>query len=356
MTEGSLFDQLFDGTRERTLIVAELSASHGGSLDRALRLVELAAEAGADAVKIQTYRPDTITLDSDRDLFVRQGTIWEGRRLFDLYDEAHTPWEWHPELFERAEEVGIPMFSSPFDPTAVDLLEDLEAPAYKIGSFELVDIPLIERVGATGKPVVLSTGMATLAEIEEAVQAARAGGTDRIALLKTNSAYPSPPDEIHLETIGHLSETFGVIVGVSDHTIGAAVPTAAVARGARIVEKHLCVSRTIETPDSAFATEPGEFARMVQQVRTARRAVGRVHYGPTSAQEASIDNRRSLFAVEGIDEGERLTADNVKSIRPADGLHPRYYDRILGGRATRSIERGTPLSWEMLLNGRPNRD
>lgn len=335
--------------RSNCFIVAELSASHGGRLDRALDLVEIASECGADAVKIQTYRPDTITIDCDREHFIREGTIWDGRQLYELYEEAHTPWEWHDELFEHAGRVGIPMFSTPFDDTAVDFLEQFDVPAYKIGSFELVDIPLIERVAATGKPLILSTGMATLAEIEEAVDVARQNGADQMALMKTNSAYPSPADEIHLKTIPHLQDTFQMPVGLSDHTIGAAVPTAAVALGAELVEKHLCVSRSIDTPDSEFAAEPLEFRRMVRQIRTVEEAVGGVHYGPTPEQEVSVENRRSLFVVRDVGEGERLTEQNVRSIRPGYGLHPRHYGDVLGARARCDVQRGTPLDWGLLI-------
>lgn len=346
---GSVID--VGGEAHRTLIVAELSASHGGDFQRALQLVDLAAEVGADLVKIQTYRPDTITIDCDRDHFVRQGTIWEGRRLYDLYEEAHTPWEWHEALFERAERAGLPMFSTPFDASAVELLESLEVPAYKVGSFELVDMPLLERIGATQKPVVLSTGMASLAEIEEALQAIRKVGGGPVALMKTTSAYPSPDHEMNLNTIPHLADTFDVSVGLSDHTIGSCVPVAAVAKGAKLVEKHLCVSRSIDTPDSAFASEPDEFARMVDEIRRVENALGDIHYGPTDEQMASVDNRRSLFIVRDVSAGDELTEDNLRSIRPGFGLHPRYYRRLLGARVTRDVRRGTPMSWELVLDG-----
>lgn len=345
-TVQSLFD---DGKDADCVIVAELSASHGQRLDRALELIGVASEVGADMVKIQTYRPDTITIDCDRKCFIRQGTIWDGRKLYDLYDEAHTPWEWHEALFDEARRVGIPIFSTPFDPTAVEFLENLEVSAYKIGSFELVDLPLIETVADTGKPLVLSTGMATLAEIDEAVRTARRAGAEDIALMKTNSAYPSPVDEMHLHTIAKLQSVFDVPVGLSDHTTGEAVPIAAVAIGAKVVEKHLCLSRAIDTPDSDFAAEPDGFARMVEGIRVAERAMGRVHFGPTRHQMASIENRRSLFVVEDLKAGSRLTPQNVRSIRPAHGLHPRYYAEVLGAEVIDDVDRGTPLSWDLLL-------
>lgn len=352
MREDDFFRQFFAqhrrGDSGKCLVVAELSASHGQCLERALELIEVAHQVGADAVKIQTYRADTITIDSDREEFIRRGTIWDGQRLYELYDQAHTPWEWHRELFEHAARVGIPIFSTPFDFSAVTLLEELQAGAYKIGSFELVDIPLIEKVAATGKPLILSTGMATLAEIEEAVDAARRKGAKEIALLKANSAYPSPVSQMHLRTIAHLRETFDVVVGLSDHTIGEVVAVAAVALGAQMVEKHLCLSRKIDTPDSAFAAEPEEFARMVEGIRSVEEALGSVHYGPTPAQMASLENRRSLFVVEDVEAGEELTPQNVRSIRPGYGLHPRYYRDVLGVRVSQRVERGTPLSWDLL--------
>jgi len=349
-SEGSVFRSLFDeGQASRCLIIAELSASHGGELERALELVEIAHQVGADVVKLQTYRPDTITIDSDREYFIRHGTIWDGRRLYDLYDEAHTPWEWHSPLFERAAEVGIPIFSTPFDPTAVEFLEEMDVPAHKIGSFELVDIPLIRRVSKTGKPLIMSTGMATLSEIEEAYQTALDAGLREVALMKTNSAYPSPVEESHLRTIGHLGETFEAPVGLSDHTLGAAVPVAAVAAGAQLVEKHLCVSRSIDTPDSDFASEPREFEAMVSGIRDAEEAMGTICYGPTPTQEASIENRRSLFVVRNMEAGERLSKENLRSIRPGHGLHPRYLDRLLGARIRRDVRRGTPMSWDLVL-------
>jgi N-acetylneuraminate synthase len=330
-------------------VVAELSGNHGHRLDRALALVDAAADAGADAVKLQTYTADTLTLDCDRPEFrVQGGTPWDGSTLHQLYQQACTPWEWHPELMARARERGLHCFSSPFDPTAVAFLEELEVPAYKIASFELVDLPLIRKAAATGKPLILSTGMATLEEIREAVDAAREAGARALALLACSSAYPSPPDAIHLRRIPHLAETFGVVSGLSDHTLGIAVPVAAVALGACIIEKHLCLDRGEPGPDSAFSLEPDEFRQMVEQVRVAEQALGTPRYGGGPAEAASRAFRRSLFVVADVRAGERFTPENVRSIRPAHGLHPRHLEEVLGRRARCDIERGTPLRWELV--------
>ncbi len=330
-------------------VIAELSGNHGHDLDRALALVEAAAEAGADAVKLQTYTPDTITLDCDRPEFrVGGGTLWDGATLHELYRSAYTPWEWHPELMDRCKTLGMACFSSPFDPTAVAFLEELEVPAYKIASFELVDLPLIRLAAATGKPLILSTGMATQDEIGEAVEAARGAGARQLSLLACSSAYPSPPENIHLRRIPHLAETFGVVAGLSDHTLGIAVPVAAVAMGAHLVEKHLCLSRDEPGPDSAFSLEPAEFAQMVEQVRVAERALGEVRYGGGEVETASRAFRRSLFVVADVRAGEVLTPDHVRSIRPGHGLHPRHLDDVLGRRARQDIARGTPLAWDLI--------
>ena len=330
-------------------VIAELSANHGQNLDEAMRLVRAASEAGADAVKLQTYTPDTITIRSDREYFrIGGGTIWDGRTLHDLYQEAYTPWEWHRPLMDEARRLGLHVFSSPFDHTAVDFLETLDVPAYKIASFELVDIPLIRRAARTGKPMILSTGMASLAEIDEAVTAAREAGATQIALLRTNSGYPAPPDEIHLRTIPHLRDAFSVPAGLSDHTLGIAVPVAAVALGACIIEKHLTMSRAVPGPDSAFSLEPAEFRAMVDAVRVAEQALGTIGYRLSKKEASSRVFRRSLFVVEDVKAGEPFTDRNVRSIRPAHGLHTRYLDEVLGRRASRDIERGTPLSWELL--------
>jgi len=337
------------GFGEATYIIAELSANHNQDFEEAVKLVRAAKEAGADAVKLQTYTPDTMTLDCDTDYFrIGKGTIWEGKNLYDLYTEAFTPWEWYPRLKVIADELGIQLFSTPFDGTAVDFLENMEIPAYKVASFELGDLPLIRKVASTGKPIIMSTGMATLDEISEAVEAALKGGCSGLALLKCTSSYPAPPDEMNLRTIPHLAETFGVVAGLSDHTLGIAVPVAAVALGASIVEKHFTLSRSVPGPDSSFSLEPHEFKTMVEAIRIAERALGGVGFEPTEHEKASRVFRRSLFVVENIEAGERLTENNVRSIRPSYGLAPKHWEAVLGRRAKVDILRGTPLSWDLL--------
>lgn len=336
------------GPGKPVYVVAELSANHDQSLSRAEALVRAAAEAGADAIKLQTYTPDTMTLASDAEPFRIHGTIWDGRLLYDLYQEAQTPWEWHAPLMALARELGLDCFSSPFDATAVDFLEALDAPVYKVASFELVDIPLLRRIAATGKPVIASTGMATSPEIEEAVNTLRAGGAAAIALLKCTSAYPAAPEEMDLRTIPDLAARFELPVGLSDHTMDETVPVAAVALGACIVEKHLTLSRSHPGPDSAFSLEPQEFRAMVSAVRTAERALGGVRYGPNRREEGSLRFRRSLFVAEDLQAGDLFTAANIRCIRPADGLHPRHLDEVLGRRAARAVRRGTPLTWDLV--------
>lgn len=332
-----------------TYVVAELSANHGQSYEQAARLVHAAKQAGADAVKLQTYTADTMTIASDRDCFrIRGGTIWDGRSLHSLYQEAYTPWEWQPKLKDLAESLGMDLFSTPFDESAVDFLQAMEVPAFKIASFELVDLPLIERVARTGKPMILSTGMATLAEIAEAVEAFRTAGGRELALLKCTSAYPAAPSEMNLRTISHLSEAFDVPVGISDHTLSAAVPVAAVALGACIVEKHLTLSRDSPGPDSAFSLEPQEFAAMVEAIRTAEQALGKVYYGLTAQEGACRAFRRSLFVVREMRAGEPFDAQNVRAIRPGPGLPPKYLRQVLGRRAVVDIPAGTPLSWDLV--------
>lgn len=329
-------------------VVAEMSANHNQSFEQAIRIIEAAKEAGADAIKIQTYTPDTITIDCDNEYFRIKGTIWDGRTLYDLYGEAFTPWDWQPRLLEVANSVGIDLFSSPFDATAVDFLEDMHVPAYKVASFENVDIPLLRRIAATGKPVIMSTGMASLAEIDEAVQTLRVAGAEQLALLKCTSAYPSPAEAMNLRTIPHLAEAFDVPVGLSDHTLGAAVPVAAVALGACIVEKHFALSRATAGPDSAFSLEPHEFKAMVDEIRTAEKATGTVSYGVTQRELASRLFRRSLFVVQDVRAGELLTPENVRSIRPGHGLHTRHLNDVLGRQASQDVQRGTPLSWTLV--------
>jgi len=329
-------------------IIAEMSANHGQNFDQAVDLVKAAKACGADAVKLQTYTPDTLTIDCDSECFRIQGTLWDGRNLYDLYKEAFTPWEWQPKLKRVADEVGLDLFSTPFDDSAVDFLERMNVPAYKVASFENGDLPLLRKVAATGKPMIVSTGMATLAEIDELVQTIRAAGGEQLALLKCTSAYPAPPEEMNLRTIPHLARAFDVPVGLSDHTLGSAVAVAAVSLGACIIEKHFTLSRESTGPDSAFSLEPDEFKAMVDGLRMAERALGKVHYGLSPAEEKSRVFRRSLFIVEDVKAGEVFTSRNIRSIRPADGLHPRCLDNVLGCRAAHDIKRGTPLVWEMV--------
>jgi len=330
-------------------IVAELSANHNQNYDQAVRIIHAAQESGANAVKLQTYTADTITIQSDREEFrIGGGTLWDGRNLHDLYEEAYTPWEWQPHLKKVANELGLDLFSSPFDITAVDFLEKMEVPAYKLASFELVDIALIQRMARTGRPLIISTGMATLEEINEAFQAAREAGANQIALLKCTSAYPSSPDEMNLRTIPELARRFEVPVGLSDHTMGIEVPVAAVALGACIVEKHLTLSRAQKGPDSDFSLEPAEFKAMMQAVRITELALGKIHFGVSPREANSRVFRRSLFVVENIKQGEIFTAKNVRSIRPAHGLHTRHLSEILGKHAACDIERGTPLAWDLV--------
>ena len=336
------------GDDQPSWIVAELSANHNQSLDRAIEIVRAAAGAGADAVKLQTYTADTLTLDCDRDCFRIGGdSLWAGRTLHELYSEAYTPWEWHGRLQQAAHDEGIECFSTPFDATAVDFLESLNVPVYKVASFELVDIPLLQRIAATGRPIIASTGMATMAEIEEAVRTLRSGAGGReLALLKCTSAYPANPADMNLQTIPHMADTFDVVAGLSDHTMGSAVAVAAVTLGARIVEKHFTLRRNDSGPDSTFSMEPDEFAGMVRDIRAVEAALGVVNYTRTADEAKNVQFRRSLFVVEDVAAGELFTPQNVRSIRPAQGLHTRHLSEILGRRAASRIERGTPLSWE----------
>lgn len=334
--------------KNQTYIIAELSANHGGSLDHACQTIHAMHQAGADAVKLQTYTPDTMTINSTRSEFmIGSGTIWEGRNLYDLYREAHTPWEWQPELFRLANELGMDCFSTPFDKSAVDFLEDLNPPCYKIASFELVDLPLIEYVASKGRPIIMSTGMGTLAEITEAVHVVKSAGVP-LTLLKCTSAYPAPPESMDLKTIPHLRDAFDVPCGLSDHTLGIAVPVAAVALGATVIEKHVTLSRDTPGPDSAFSLEPHELKAMVDAIRVTEKALGKVNYELTENEVASKVFRRSLFVVEDVEEGELFTDKNLRSIRPGYGLAPKHIESILGKRAKHEISAGTPLSWDLL--------
>lgn len=336
------------GPGQPVYIIAEMSANHNQSFDQATKIIEAAKETGADAIKLQTYTPDTLTIDCDNEYFRIKGTLWEGKTLYELYREAYTPWEWQPKLKKIANNLGLDCFSSPFDDSAVDFLEEMGVPAYKIASFELVNLPLLGRIAQTGKPIIMSTGMASLAEIDEAVRTLRAKGCRELALLKCTSAYPALPEEMNLRTISHLAQTFDIPAGLSDHTPGITVPVAAVALGACIIEKHFTLSRAMQGPDSKFSLEPGEFKAMVKAVRVAEKAVGRIDYSISKHQNESWVFRRSLFAVKDIKRGELFTSDNVRSIRPGCGLHTRYLSEIIGRSAAREIKRGTPLSWDYI--------
>jgi pseudaminic acid synthase len=330
--------------------IAEVSANHNQDFSQAVQIIYAAKQAGADAVKLQTYTPDTITIASDREEFrIGGGTLWDGRNLHDLYAQAFMPWEWQPKLKQIAEDLGMACFSSAFDPTAVDFLEEINVPAHKIASFELVDIPLIQKMARTGKPLIMSTGMATLEEINEAVQSARAAGATQIALLKCTSAYPALAEEMNLRTIPEMARRFDVPVGLSDHTMGIAAPVAAVALGACIIEKHFTLSRSVPGPDSAFSLEPQEFKAMVEAVRTVERGLGTIHFGPSAGEESGKAFRRSLFVVQDVSEGALFTPDNIRSIRPGYGLHPRHLEEVLGKRAAKEIKRGTPLNWDSVV-------
>ncbi|HZS09409.1 MAG TPA: pseudaminic acid synthase [Blastocatellia bacterium] len=336
------------GTGCPAYLIAEMSANHGQDFDQAVEILKAAKAAGADAIKLQTYTADTLTIDCDTPPFQIHGGLWDGRNLYELYQEAYTPWEWQPKLKQLADEMGMALFSSPFDDSAVDFLEELKVPAYKIASFEMVDTGLLRRVARTGKPIIMSTGMATLTEIEEAVTTLREAGAKEIALLKCTSAYPAPPESINLRTIPHLAEAFNVPAGLSDHTLGIAVPVGAVALGACIIEKHFTLSRELPGPDSAFSLEPQEFKAMVDAVRATEKALGAVNYGITGKEVANRIFRRSLFVVRDIKAGEKFTSENVRSIRPGHGLHPRHLTEVIGRRASCDIARGTPLAWEHL--------
>ncbi len=337
------------GKAHPAYIVAEMSGNHNGDVERAVAIVHAAAAAGADAVKLQTYTADTMTIQADSPQFVvPPGEPWAGRHLYDLYQEAHTPWEWHPRLFEEAKKAGIAAFSTPFDATAVSLLQSLDAPAYKIASFELVDDRLLQAVAATGKPVILSTGMGGLEEIAHAVTILRQAGCQDFVLLRCTSSYPAPYWSLHLSTIPAMAQTFGCPVGLSDHSLGTTAAIVAVTLGACMVEKHLMLSRKDGGVDSHFSLEPEEFAELVHQVRRTEAMLGNPTFGPGLAEEGSILFRRSLYVVRDVEAGDQFTTANVRPIRPGFGLSPRYLDLVLGKRATRGARRGTPLSWDLL--------
>lgn len=335
------------GTKHAPYVIAEVSGNHKGRIDTALAIIEAAKNAGADAVKLQTYTADTITIDHDGEGFVVENGLWAGQKLYDLYDEAHTPWSWHAALFERGRELGITVFSSPFDTTAVDFLEELDAPAYKIASFEIVDLPLIAYTARTGKPLIISTGMADLEEIGQAVETAREAGCEQLVLLHCVSGYPTPVNESNLATITELREIFKTDVGLSDHSLTTVSAAAATALGATVVEKHLTLDRDAGGPDSAFSLEPDEFRQLCEDCRTAWNAVGQPGFGRKSSEKDNAIFRRSLYVVKDISKNEPLTRKNIRSIRPGYGLEPKYIEKVLGKRSTQNIPRGTPLHWDL---------
>ncbi|MBL7249439.1 pseudaminic acid synthase [Alloalcanivorax marinus] len=331
---------------ESPYIIAELSANHNGNLENAKRIIEEAANAGADAVKLQTYRADTITLNCDSDAFRIKGGLWDGRTLYDLYEEAHMPWEWHGPLFDHARKFDITIFSSPFDTTAVDLLEDLGAPAYKIASFEAVDLPLIEYVAATGKPMIISTGMADEEEIREAIDAARGAGCTQLAVLHCVSGYPAPAEDYNLRTLADMRERFGLVTGLSDHTLDNTTAIASVVLGASLIEKHFTLDRSGGGPDDSFSLEPADLAALCRDSKTAWRALGEVDYGRKSSEQGNAQFRRSLYFVKPLRRGDTLTADAVRSVRPGYGLAPKHLKALLGRTLSRDVDANTPVDWD----------
>ena len=336
-------------------VICELSGNHNGSLDRALMLLEGAAATGADAIKLQTYTPDTMTIDHDSPEFmIDGGTLWDGQKLYDLYKEAQTPFEWHKPLFERARELGVTLFSTPFDETAADLLESLGAPAFKIASFEAIDLPLIAHVARKGKPMIISTGMSNLGEISDAVRTARDNGCDDLILLHCVSSYPAPDEDSNVRTVPHLAQAFGVVSGLSDHTAGSAVSVASIALGGSVIEKHFTTARADGGPDAAFSLEPAEFLALVNDCKRAWRALGKVTYDLCGSERKSLKFRRSLYVVRDIARGEALTRENVRSIRPGFGLPPKHLVEVIGARANRALSRGEPLAWNAISVGSNN--
>jgi pseudaminic acid synthase len=338
------------GRGREPLLVAEMSGNHNGSIDRALAIVDAAAAAGAHALKLQTYSASSMTLDLDRDEFVisDRDSLWYGKTLYALYEEAATPREWHQAIFERCERLGVIAFSTPFDASAIDFLEELAAPCYKIASFEIVDLELIRRAASTGKPLIISTGLATINEISDAVEAARSAGCGELVLLKCTSSYPADPRDSNLATIPHMRELFGCEIGLSDHTLGIGAAIASVALGASVIEKHLTLSRAEGGVDSAFSLEPSEFQTLVVETARAHEALGRVTYQPTKSEERSRIFRRSLYVIEDIAAGEQLTWSNLRAIRPGHGLPPKYRDILMGRRVNRAVRRGTPMGWDLV--------
>lgn len=333
-------------------IIAEMSANHAGSMERAKEIIHAAKEAGADCIKIQTYTPDTLTIDCDKPYFQIGGGTWSGETLYGLYGKAYTPWEWQPLLKEEADKAGIHFLSTPFDKTAVDFLEEMGCACYKIASFEMVDLPLITYIASKQKSIIMSTGMGKSEEIEEAIQAIYKTGNHQAALLKCSSAYPAKPEQMNLRTIADMKERFGTVVGLSDHSMGSLSAATSVALGGSIIEKHFCLGREIKNPDSSFSMTPKEFAQMVRDVRAVQAAIGNVFYGPAEQEKENLKFRRSIFAVQDIHEGEVFTEQNIRSIRPSDGLEPKYYGLVLGRRAACDVSRGEPLAWKHVEGGR----
>ena len=336
------------GVDHAPYVIAEMSANHNGNIETAFKIIEAAKLAGADAVKLQTYRPDTITLDCDTEDFRIHGGLWDGRTLYELYEEAHMPWEWHAPLFAHARKHGITIFSSPFDNTAVDLLEDLNAPAYKIASFEAVDHALIKYVASTGKPMIISTGMADAQEIREAIDAAREGGCKELAILHCVSGYPAPSEDYNLRTIPDMIQRFGLTVGLSDHTLDNTTAITSVAMGASIIEKHFTLDRKGGGPDDSFSLEPAELAALCKDSKTAWAALGCVNYGRKSSEQGNVKFRRSLYFIKDMKAGEVITSGSVRSVRPGFGLPPKHYESVLGKRINRDASVGTPFAWEFL--------
>lgn len=339
------------GSAHKPFIIAEMSGNHNQSLDRALEIVEAAAKAGVDALKIQTYTADTMTLDVEEgEFFIKdKNSLWKGKSLYKLYEEAYTPWEWHQPIFDRARELGMIPFSSPFDETAVDFLEELDVPLYKIASFENTDIPLIKKVASTGKPMIISTGMATVAELDETVRTAREYGCKDLILLKCTSTYPASPENTNIITIPHMRELFNVQVGLSDHTMGTGVAVASVALGATVIEKHFTLNRADGGVDSSFSMEPDEMRALVTETERAWQALGKITYGPTEKEKDSLKFRRSIYAVKNIKAGEEFTKENIKVIRPGYGLEPKYYEDFLGKKSKKEIKIGTPIKLDSIL-------
>ena len=339
----------FNLTQNNTYVIAELSANHNGSLQNALDTIKAAKEVGANAIKLQTYTADTLTIDCEKeDFIIKGGTLWDGKSLYELYKGAYTPWEWHKELFEYAKKIGIDIFSSPFDKTAVDFLEKFNPPAYKIASFEITDYELIRYTASKMKPIIISTGIATITEIQDAVDICRSAGNNDIVLLKCTSAYPAPLEDANLKMIPNLAETFNVISGFSDHTIGSIAPVAAVTLGAKVIEKHFILDKSIGGPDADFSMDKKEFASMVKAIRDVEKLLGKVDYSMTEKKKKSRQFSRSLYVVRDIKKGETFTEDNIRSIRPGYGLHPKYYNDIIGKKALKYLEKGNILDWKYI--------